>query len=472
MKTKEPILQKTASWLVYGIVLTVPLIFGAIIPAVLGLYIFLILVFLGGWLLLNGSRLQMDFSWWYLVPLLLIIYIFFQSVPLPIEWVKILSPARAERVQMVNELAGTRQLFISLSENGIDGAFKALFILALLIFYCALKQVMKVDERAYFILFYCMMAIGALEAVYGLLQFVNPSIGILGIREITSRAAHGTIVYKNQYASLLNMIWPLAVGGALMFFVTMRGMKKEGKKKVKDVLEQISTTKPQSVILSALAVLLILAVLFSLSRGGILSMLFIGLLLLLLLPFSLRRKILVFLLFATAIGGYGYLLGLDTIVSRFSSITGSGETRINLYLSSLPMLLDHWATGVGLGSYTLLSPVYLKGFPANLHYNRAHNEYLELFIELGIPFATLFFCFLFGGIVNLFAKIVKGFSVVSSGDAKIIMAIVSFSGVLGFLAHGLIDFGWRLPANVFFALVLLALCTTSLEAIQEKNFEK
>ena len=466
MKTKEPILQKTASWLIYGIVLTVPLIFGAIIPAVLGLYIFLILVFLGGWLLLNSTRLHMGFSWWYLVPILLIIYIFFQSVPLPIEWVKLLSPARAERVQMVNELAGTRQFFISLSENGIDGAFKALFILALLIFYCALKQVIRADDRAYFILFYCMMAVGAMEAVYGLLQFVNPSIGILGIRELTSRAAHGTIVYKNQYASLLNMIWPLAVGGAVMFFVTMRGMKREGRKKVKDVLQQISATKPQSIILSALAVLLILAVVFSVSRGGILSMLFIGLLLLLLLPFSLRRKILVFFLFAAAITGYGYLLGIDTIINRFSSISGSGETRINLYLSSLPMLLDHWATGIGLESYTLLSPIYLKDFPANIHYNRVHNEYLELFIELGIPFATVFFCFLFGGIVSLFNKIMTRRSETLPEDGKIILAIVAFCGVLGFLAHGLVDFGWRLPANMFFAILLLAICTSSLESVQ------
>ena len=32
-----------------------------------------------------------------------------------------------------------------------------------------------------------------------------------------------------------------------------------------------------------------------------------------------------------------------------------------------------------------------------------------------------------------------------------------------------IDFGWRLPANVFFAMTLLALCVASLESIERKD---
>ena len=52
--------------------------------------------------------------------------------------------------------------------------------------------------------------------------------------------------------------------------------------------------------------------------------------------------------------------------------------------------------------------------------------------------------------------------------AKMIMAIASLCGIIGFLVHGFIDFGWRLPANVFFAMTLLALCVTSLESLESK----
>jgi hypothetical protein len=48
-----------------------------------------------------------------------------------------------------------------------------------------------------------------------------------------------------------------------------------------------------------------------------------------------------------------------------------------------------------------------------------------------------------------------------------IMATAAFCGIIGFLAHGLVDFGWRLPANVFYAMTLLALCTASLESLEQ-----
>ncbi len=85
-----------------------------------------------------------------------------------------------------------------------------------------------------------MIAVGAIEALYGLLQFVNPSIGILWLKLTGGRAAHGTIIYKNQYASLLNMIWPLAVGGTVMFFVGRQDKRRqgEGRKKTQDLLQK------------------------------------------------------------------------------------------------------------------------------------------------------------------------------------------------------------------------------------------
>ena len=162
------------------------------------------------------------------------------------------------------------------------------------------------------------------------------------------------------------------------------------------------------------------------------------------------------------------MIGLDTIVSRFDTIGASKGARLDIYISAFPMMVDHWLTGIGLGSYTLLSPVYLKGFPEHYHSSRVHSEYLELLIELGIPVATLLFCWLAAGMWKLLTRILALRSVSESQIAKTIMAIASLCGIIGFLAHGLIDFGWRLPANVFFAMTLLALCVTSLESIEEE----
>ncbi|MCI5189274.1 MAG: hypothetical protein D3905_05645, partial [Candidatus Electrothrix sp. AS4_5] len=42
-------------------------------------------------------------------------------------------------------------------------------------------------------------------------------------------------------------------------------------------------------------------------------------------------------------------------------------------LSSLPMLRDHLFVGTGIGAYIFLSPIYLKQFPENIAFDRAHK---------------------------------------------------------------------------------------------------
>lgn len=464
------LMHKPISWLIYGIVVSVPLVFGAVHPIVLGFYVLVILICLGGWLLLNDIKLFENASFWHLFPFFLIGYLFFQTIPLPLDMVDLLSPMRAERVRMVNELAGTEQHYVSLSENGIAGVFRAIFVLALLVYYYCLKKVISTDDRAYYMLLYCMIFVGTIEAFYGLIQFVSPGIGILWLKVTGGRAAYGTIIYKNQYASLLNMIWPLAIGGTVMFFLGRKGIKRqsEGRKKAKDILQKVSSTRPQALLLAALSTMIILGVMFSLSRGGILSMILVGFCLILFLPFSVKSKLLSLLIFLLLTGGYGAMIGLDTIVSRFDTIGVSKGARMDIYISSFPMVVDHWLTGIGLGSYTLLSPVYLKGFPEHFHNSRVHSEYLELLIELGIPAASLLFCWLAVGMWKLLARILSVRPKNEFQMAKVIMGTTAICGIIGFLAHGLIDFGWRLPANVFFVMTLLALCVTSLESIEEE----
>ena len=469
MENPPLLLHKPASWLIYGIVVSVPLIFGAVHPVVQGCYVFVILVCLGGWLLLNTKEFFKSVSFAHLFPVLLVGYLFLQAIPLPLGLVDLLSPVRAERVTMVNELAGVGQRYVSLSENGTAGMFKALFILALLVYYYSLKKVISTDDGAYSLLFYCLMAVGVIEALYGLLQFVNPGIGILWLKVTSGRAAYGTIIYKNQYASLLNMIWPVAIGGAAMFFSGRKGKRRqgEGRKNSRDIFYRVSSTRPQAMLLSALSIAIILAVLFSLSRGGILSMILVGFCLIIFMPFTMKSKLLALLVFTLLTGAYGSMMGLDTIISRFATIGASKGARLDIYVSSLPMLVDHWLTGIGLGSYTLLSPVYLKGFAENLHNDRVHSEYLELLIELGIPAASMLFCWLAWGMWKLLQRILALRVQGETQVAKAIMATASFCAIIGFLAHGVIDFGWRLPANVFFAMTLLALCVASLESIEK-----
>ncbi len=215
--------------------------------------------------------------------------------------------------------------------------------------------------------------------------------------------------------------------------------------------------------------MMLLAVLFSLSRGGIISMLAVLFTLNLTLPLSRRTKMVAAGTLIFFLGGYGMLLGLDTVVNRFNSIDQSGLNRLNVYLASLPMLSEHWLTGIGLGSYDLLSPVYLKGLPTALHFDHAHNEYLEFAVELGLPAAGLLFAWL----AALMLRAGRGLSRLhQSADAHstaVLVGTAAFAALVGLFVHGWVDFGWRLPATLLYATTLAALVATALRYKPERS---
>ncbi len=463
------LLQRAASFLILTILTTVPLLFGAVHPLVQGVYVSLMLVGCGGWLLLpqdydsTPAKNQVSRSFfWYLVPLLLFGYLVFQSVPLPLPLVELLSPTRADRLAMVSELAGADIGFAALSDGGTTGLYRSFFLFALLFYYLTIVRVCGHNYKFLTSLVVCLAVIGTLEAVYGILQFLKPQLGILWLKLTAGRAAHGTIIYKNQYASMLNMIWPLVLTlGTLHLGGSVGGSRA--------AIPVFKAKKAQAPLFLGAAALMILAVLFSLSRGGILSMVCVAVALIILLPFPARGKFKFLVVFGVVLTGYVFLLGPAVLFSRFDSIDTSGATRFNIYLQSLPMLRDHWQTGIGLGSYTLLSPIYLKGFPAHIHFDRVHNEYLEILIELGVVVGGVFFLWIGAGMATLLKKLLSPQSPSVADHQLTAIGISACCGLLGFLLHGLVDFGWRLPSNLLYAVTLTAIVIVCVKRIGQNS---
>lgn len=449
------------------IISTVPILFGAVHPVVQSSYVALVLLGFGGWLICTAdSSTLSDFSvGWYLPVLIVLCFIIFQSIPLPLAWVEFLSPARAERVMMVNNLAHTDQQFVSLSDHGMISMQRAILVFSLFIFFIALKQLLRRNDSFVYVIITTIAIVGTVEALYGLFQFLSPRVGILWL-SVPSRAAHGTIIYKNQYASFLNMCWPLAVGGAVLYLKRSfrPDREKSRRHRLRRSIANLSNMDKHVPLYCFGTGIMLMAVLFSLSRGGIIAMLLVLVFLAVLLPVGKKKKLIFAGFFLSFIVAYGFLLGLENVITRFDSIGTSGSSRFEIYLGSLQMLWDHWLTGIGLGSYTLLSPIYLEGFRVNIHYDRVHSEYLELMIELGIPTATLLFCWLAAIMLTSGMTLLgKTRAMAKHFAPRTLIAMVAYCGLLGFLIHGLIDFGWRLPANLFYAVTLAALVNYGLE---------
>jgi len=469
-------LRQGPSWLTLFVVVTVPLLFGAVHPIVQGAYVAVILVGLGGWLLWSLPSLSVaDLSWRRLaVPAILILYAALQALPLPLGLVAIVSPARAERVAMVNSLAGTGQTLAPLGENGIIGLQTAIFLLALVILFIALAVLLRRHAGFPLLLLGGIAAVGLVEGLYGLMQVMNPRVGLLWLAVTSPEAAHGTIIYKNQYAALLNLCWPLAVAGGLISFTrpaAPAGAAPAGLAALcRRTSRFLSQLKPQVPIFLFAAGVMLLAVLFSLSRGGILAMLTVSVLLNTLLPLSRRTRLLATLGIVAFIAVYGSMLGMDGIVDRFGTIEDyPREFRLQIYQASLPLLFDHWLTGIGVDAYKLLSGVYLKEFPENVLFDRAHNEYLETALELGLPMAALFLCWLVAGLWSIGRRLAATGAAGEATRKARIVGTAAFCALLGFLVHGLVDFGWRLPANAVYVVTLLALISWALAEMREKG---
>lgn len=462
----SPQLEKSAHILVYFLLATIPLVFGAVHPIVQGVYTLLILVGLGGWFLFALPALPPPNLTrpWLVVPLILIVYIALQSLPLPLPLVEFLSPARAARLNMVNTLAEAQLTTAPLSESGIRGLQNAIFLFSLFVYYLILTALLNKKRTLIIGLLYVFACVGLVEGLYGLLQMMNPSIGILWL-PIKSKAAYGTIIYKNQYATLLNICWPLAIAGGLVFLESANDLAKEKSRKrgFRYFFQSLSAMNTHIPFFFFAAGIMILAVVFSFSRGGILAMLFTLVALVFILPYSRKITLLIALLLITFFGAYGSLLGLDEVFARFSTLDDSGLVRLQIYQASLPLVYDHWLTGIGLDSFKLLSGVYLKGFPENILFDRVHNDYLELAIELGLPMATLFFAWLFAGILVTGKKLVQQSRMFrEERRVSMIAGCAAFCSLLGFLIHGMVDFGWRLPANALYAVTLLAIISHAL----------
>ncbi len=90
---------------------------------------------------------------------------------------------------------------------------------------------------------------------------------------------------------------------------------------------------------------------------------------------------------AFALSGW---FGLGLVKERLDMFW-SGEafdTRVPLWMRSLPIAADFPVLGTGYGTYGYIEPVYRVDVPAKeemLLYDHAHNDYLEILVECGIP---------------------------------------------------------------------------------------
>jgi len=288
---------------------------------------------------------------------------------------------------------------------------------------------------------------GFLLASFALLQSMSSTSKLYWLR--TPRMGgwiYGPYVNHNHYAGLMEMLVPIP----LVFSLT-RGAR-----------------GPRKIMAGIAAALMAGTIFLSGSRGGMLAFVVqMGVLAVVVVWEQKSRKTTLALATFLVIGvGLVLWLGGSELAKRLATIHAdtktelSGGTRLDIDRDALRMFAHKPILGWGLGTFPDVYPQF-RSFHTNFFINEAHNDYLQLLVEMGGLGGGAMLWLLWAVYRNGIRKL-KNWPEDTNGA----VALAALLGVTGILVHSLVDFNLQIPAN---AALFYVLCTV---AAMESRFGK
>jgi O-antigen ligase len=140
------------------------------------------------------------------------------------------------------------------------------------------------------------------------------------------------------------------------------------------------------------------------------------------------------------------------IASMGSHADLARDVRSYINRDGFRMFLKRPVFGWGLGAFPTIYPQF-RTFYTNFFVNEAHNDYLQLLVEMGLlGFATMLWF-----VVGVYSRAVKKLNNWSS-EVSGAVALACLLGVSGILVHSAVDFNLQIPAN---AALFYVFCTVA-----------
>jgi O-antigen ligase len=471
----SPIYQNSDSLIRTGllvIIATIPLPYASVQPVVWSVYAALIFFMFIYGLWCNNLDFRFAKSPLPLFSLgFFFVFTLFQVVPIPLGFLRILNPFQYNVLEKSTVLLGDFSSWHSISYLSSASFAWWIFLLSLFLFF-GLLQPHLTSSRNLVPVIGVMMVLALVEALYGLIQALIPTMGVFWLDTTTSSGtARGTFINRNHFAGLLEMVWPLGLGFIMAKAHIWRKDRIHSStlskiKRLKIFLSSDNAGLQLTMIFALLFILL--ALLFSKSRAGITGA-FIGFISYILLYRLGGKKLsgsswllmgvgFVFLLF------YGNVIGFDQVIARFLAIDDSAGSRIDIWKDTVVMIKEH-PFGIGLANYDHVMPVFNTLGSYGVKSVHAHNDYLQLLAETGWPgFIALvgaFYIFLgkcihrirrFGPIMN---------------PVRFHISVGACSGLISMAFHGLFDFNLQIPANMLYFVALMAIAASGEQREEE-----
>lgn len=391
---------------------------------------------------------------WPLVLLALMpLWALLQTLPLPREWVALLSP-RAEHLHAAALLAPGQWIPLSL-----DVAGTRLYLLGGLVCWSAFALVLCLVNSAGRgrILLWTLVASGSFQAIYGTLMVLTGLEWGFFVEKYAGRGlATGTFVNRNHLAGYLVMC--LAAGTGLLLSQLSGEALRGWRDATRRTLGAMLSAK---FILRLLLAIMVIALVLTRSRMGnvafFTALAVAGLLAMYLgRRFSPKLVLLVGSLFLVDALILGQWFGFERLVERLETAAPDTAYRLDVQARSAHILRDFPLTGSGGGSYHSVS-TYYKDPAVWGRYRHAHNDYLEIASEMGLPML---------GLLGIFCLLVLRRAVaLQRPDHSRLQRGAGFAVVMvtvWMLLHSTIDFNLQIPANSMTLCAIFALAFAGL----------
>jgi len=304
------------------------------------------------------------------------------------------------------------------------------------------------------------LGIAVSEALLGLIQYGDGSDSVFRLGNfLMGDSASGTYINRNHLAGLLEMALPM--GLALLIATVGHGRPPHASgnrgrrgRTFRQWLARFSVARlNQAALFGAVTIAILLGLIFTRSRAGVgLAMLAI---LLCTALFSTRlggRNVYGLMGTFTTIGvGLASLIGLAPIWNRFALQDPVEEARWKIFDATVQAIGEFFPLGSGAGTFEdVLRRFHPMDLPGGT-INRAHNDYLEWLLEVGLIVGLLIAAWLIFYVRQWGRVWVRGewtpfrFVQAGAGIALLLMML-----------HTLVDFNLRIPANAVFTAFLAA----------------
>lgn len=389
------------------------------------------------------------------------VYILFQWIPLPVQLVAILSPARGELLRGLEPLFG-KQMFASLSISPALTLWHFLLICAYCVLLFAAREFAVRARRQIWVVAAPILVAGGIEAAMGLAQFAS------GV----DTPLKGTFAIRNHLAGFLEMALPLAAAFTLAALGMGRdrrghggGRHRRGGREDEEPAERNWLRAAGGLVLTGA---MLAVALLTLSRGG-----FGGLLasMLLIAAFSVGRGMPLWQRFLTAGVLTAVVVGLLFLATPLSLIDRlaehSSEGRVAVWSEGINVVKEFPLVGTGVGGFESAF-LKFKASEGQFVVDYAHNDYLQGLAELGaVGFAIM--VALIGSAVVRSARMAAGRngespigsasvgsesadsgaldSTSSSSTETRWVAIGCLASIVAILVHSAVDFNMYVAAN-------------------------